>query len=102
LKNWNWKREGAGTVPASSRWTSTYRELKAELRRFGYVVHVLSPEGLRPTEEADQQPETVCDYFAAKELSPQIVSDYTTSLGKQVWIISRLDRGGGTTVLLPE
>lgn len=52
----------------------SHHELKAELRRHGYVVHALSPEGLRPTEEGDEQPETVCDYVAAKELPPRLAA----------------------------
>jgi hypothetical protein len=30
------------------------------------------------------------------------MSEYTTARGTRLWIITCLDRGGGTTVLLPE
>jgi FkbM family methyltransferase len=52
----------------------SHHELKAALRRFGYVVHALSPEGLRPTEEGDEQPASVCDYVAARELPPKMAA----------------------------
>jgi hypothetical protein len=32
----------------------------------------------------------------------RISSEYTTQRGIRLWVITRLDRGGGTTVLLPE
>jgi FkbM family methyltransferase len=52
----------------------SHHELKAQLRGFGYVVHALTPEGLRPTEEGDEQLETVCDYVAAKQLPPHLAA----------------------------
>jgi hypothetical protein len=32
----------------------------------------------------------------------RVMSAYATSRGERLWIITRLDGGGGTTVLLPE
>jgi hypothetical protein len=31
-----------------------------------------------------------------------VMSEYTTVRGRKLWVITRLDRTGGTTVLLPE
>jgi len=32
----------------------------------------------------------------------RVMSEYTTGLGRRLWIVTTLDVGGGTTVLLPE
>jgi hypothetical protein len=32
----------------------------------------------------------------------RVMSEYTTAHGRRLWVIGSLDRGGGTTVLLPE
>jgi len=68
----------------------TGEDLKAEFRRWGYVVYSVEPLALRAVKPGQEQSETVVDYLAAKVLPPALAPWTRRHGGRAASMLRRL------------
>jgi len=78
------------------------RHVRGDWGEYGHCdeIHLSTDEQRRGWEATDDSGKiNKCNLISRRD---RVMSEYTTSRGRRLWVITCLDGDGGTTVLLPE
>ncbi len=82
--------------------TFLVRHVRGDWGEYGHCdeIHLTADERRRGWEATDDSGKiNKCNLLSLRD---RIMSEYQTGRGIRLWVITCLDRGGSTTVLLPE